>query len=159
MRLLKPVFFIALLLVFQNVVFSRLNLFGISPDLILIAVIGMTVLADARQALGFAIVASLAQDLLSVYYFNTFFNLALCLIILLIKERFEGEHQQLAIWLVLAFSPLQIIVQTLVSLIAFKSAPAGWLLAQKIVLLTLYNLLLMPIILGLLEKIGLKNEE
>ena len=73
MRFFKVCLYLAAVIILQTVFFPRLGFFGVSPDLILVSVIALAVLAERTPATLFAAAAAFIQDLLlaGCFFHNT----------------------------------------------------------------------------------------
>jgi len=152
MRIFKFALYILLIIVLQSVVFSRLNLWGASPDLVLISVIIFSVLGAEVPALLFAALSGFLQDIFSFgLYFNTISKVVISKIVSILRESFIGDRYSLAFGLVAVFTPLSLMGEGVVfwgkdiNLVGFS---------LKLLLTTLYNLVLVPICYFIINKLG-----
>lgn len=153
MRIFKLFIYILAIIILQSVFFARLNLWGVSPDLVFVSVVVFAVLNRVRRTVLFAGVASLLQDVLSFgIYIHTITNLLVCMIINFIGDEFEGNEFFFAAGAVVVFTPIVFLLQSSV-MIMFFNRPFNLLpFLLEIVLLEVYNLLVFPIVFALLRK-------
>ncbi|MBN3032642.1 MAG: rod shape-determining protein MreD [Candidatus Saganbacteria bacterium] len=155
MRSLKFGLYLLALFVLQTVVFPRLNLFGVAPDLVLIFVVGCAVTAEPLPANLLAAGCGLFQDLLSA---GPYLNLLLKVVIVnagsAIKEGFAGDELSLSAWLIALFTPLHLIIEALVVYFFFERQFSPFYLAGRVALATLYNLLLLPLLFPLVKALN-----
>ncbi|MFA6549613.1 MAG: rod shape-determining protein MreD [Candidatus Margulisiibacteriota bacterium] len=153
MRFVKIVFFLLSVIVLQTVAAARLNFFGVFPDLILVSVIILAVLEEEIPAVVLATLFGLAQDLLACgIYINTILKTLLCLIINIIKERFSGDENTLIFSLVAIVSPVLIIINGAMQLAGGARLDLFYFIFTLLVG-TLYNLLLIPLLLPLIREV------
>jgi hypothetical protein len=147
MRFFKLLFFVLAILLLQTVLFPRLPVFGAFPDLVMVCAVCATAASGSASALALVILLSFFQDLLSAgIYINTAGKLLLSALVIRVKERFLGDSRSLSLWLVLIGSPLLIGVEAGVHSLLYQSAFAFFPLLFRVVITTLYNLALTPLI-------------
>jgi len=113
MRLLIIAIYVVLVIVLQSVVFARLNLFGVSPDLVLISVVSFAVLQNRGKATVFAASAAFLQDILSFgVYLNTVTRVLISALANNIKDSFAGNEYALTIGLVLFLTPVVMLLES-----------------------------------------------
>lgn len=153
MRLIRVFIFFLGLIVLQTVAAARLNFLGVFPDLILVSVIIFAVLEDETLAVVLAALFGFAQDLLACgIYVNTLLKTLLCLVISIIKERFSGQDTALIYGLTAAVSPLFIIISG-ISQLAGGARLDLFYFIFTLLAGTLYNLLLLPLLLPLIREV------
>ncbi|NQT29459.1 MAG: rod shape-determining protein MreD [Candidatus Saganbacteria bacterium] len=156
MRFLKIAIYLLTILVLQVVVFSRLNIFGASPDLILVSVIILAVLAKPKVAILFAFSGGLLQDILSCgIYSNTLIKLVVAFLISFFKDNFSGDDNLLIIALVAIVSPLTLIIQA--TFVFWGKQIDLPYVVLRIVSESIYNLLFVFLLLPILRKIVVRD--
>jgi rod shape-determining protein MreD len=152
MRWLKLLFYSFLILVIQTVIFPRLNLFGAVPDLVLISVVVFAILEERNRATLFSASLGLVQDLLSVGMFlNTATKVLISIIAGNSREEFAGDPSALAAGLVAIFTPAALLAEALILYLFAHNHFAPGSVFLRIVLTTIYNLILLPIVFPLLQ--------
>ncbi|KPJ67196.1 hypothetical protein AMJ44_07360 [candidate division WOR-1 bacterium DG_54_3] len=155
MRLLKLVLYALVIIVLQTVVFTRLNLFGVSPDLILVSVIGYAVLEKRQDSALFAAGSGFIQDILSYgIYLHTITRVVACSLVSTIKENFAGGELSLIAGLVAVFTPLVLIVEGGIYSIFWGRALDLVHLATTIFIATVYNLFMVPILFPIIKRVS-----
>jgi rod shape-determining protein MreD len=153
MRLLKIGLYALLVLALQTVVFARLNLFGAAPDLILVSVIIFAILAESRSAVIYAAAVGFLQDILSHgIYINMIIKIPVAFLVSNLKEGFAGEEFTFALSAVAVLTPLTLLAEGAFCCF-FSGRQVDILgLAMLILLSTLYNLALVPLLLPLARR-------
>ncbi len=148
------VLYALLVIVLQSVVFARLNIFGVSPDLVLVSVISFAILEKRERATLFAAGSGFMQDLLSFgAYLHTITRVAVSSLVGILKEGFLGNEYSMAALFVAFFTPLILIIEGGWHAL-FGGRPLDLMhLASTIFVATLYNLILVPIIFPILKKL------
>ncbi|OGC22095.1 hypothetical protein A2291_07100 [candidate division WOR-1 bacterium RIFOXYB2_FULL_42_35] len=155
MRILKLALYILAILLLQTVVFARLNLFGVCPDLVFVSVIVFAVLNKGRRVVLFALPASLLQDVLSLgIYLHTIFNLFVCVILSVVGDGFEGNEFLFAAGFVALFTPVIFLLQYGVLAFVFGRQFSLLQLLVGFFLLEFYNLLVFPLVFMVLRKLS-----
>jgi|GEM_PF-1349038 rod shape-determining protein MreD len=134
-------------LVLQTTVFSRLTIFGVGPNLILLLVIVVAVIEDEPVvSLIFAALAGWLQDVFSFGpYLSLFLLVIAATIISVIKQSFSGEQNSLMLILTAIFTPTMILLGYLI-FNASDDQPIIWLnLVIQLPIQTLYTLLCLPL--------------
>jgi len=155
MRYLKLAIFVILLLVLQIGVFSRLIIFGVVPDLILVAVVTFTVINQDEESILFAAGSSLFQDLLSYgLYLNLILKVVYSATTNAIKKSFMGSDFLLAAGVLVIFTLITFILNGIIfPLLGSKGIDyLAWLLSTLSA--SLYNLLFLPIIFAILKDLS-----
>ena len=155
MRSVKSVVFIGLLLILQSSVFSRLCLFGVGPDLVLVAVVIFAVLNQDEKSTLFAAGTAFLQDLLSYgIYLNLVLKVAYTALINAMKKNFMGSEFFLAAVLLALFTFVTFILTGIIyPLLSGKPIDyPAWLLTVLIAML--YNLVFLPILFPILKKLS-----
>ena len=155
MRYLKLGLFVILLLVLQIGVFSRLRVFGVAPDLILVAVVAFTVINQDEESILFAAGSALLQDLLCYgLYLNLILKVVYSAAINAIKKSFMGSDFLLAAGVLVVFNLITFILTGIIfPLLGSKGIDyLAWLLSTLSA--SLYNLLFLPIIFAILKNLS-----
>lgn len=146
--------YVLLITVLQTVVFSRLQIFGVSPDLFLVSVIICAALDKGGRSFGFALVLGLIKDLLSFgSYFNVVTKLLVAAMINLSKEKFVWNKFLLCLSFVLVISPALFAIEGIM-IMSNRVNEIIW--AQfifKTFIATIYNLLAVFMLYPLVKKI------
>ncbi len=154
MRFLLLTVYVLLITVLQTVVFSRLQIFGVSPDLFLVSVIIYAVFETGSRSLGVALLFGLIKDLLSFgSYFNAFTKVLVALVINLSKEKFVWNKLLLCLSFVLIISPVLFVFQGILS---FNDQINEIIWAQFILktsIATVYNLLSVFMLYPIVKKV------
>lgn len=155
MRTFKLILYLVAVMVFQTVVFSRLSLFGVFPDLFLISVILFAVMQrNAGAAVAFSGAAGLLQDVFSYFgYFNLFAKVIVSGAVIAIRKSFEGEETVLAFGMVAVFVPAQVLAEEIWLFVLSGSVHAPWFIILRMLVALPYNLLLTPLLLAILKRI------
>jgi rod shape-determining protein MreD len=155
MRLFKIGLYILAVIVFQTVVFARLNFLGVMPDLILVSVVAFAVLADRTPSNIFSAVISGLQDIFSTgIYVNTIIKLAINNIINSVKEGYVGDEYSLTISLVALFTPVQLMIEGMIAYCFFGRQFSLFYFIFKMFVGTIYNLMLVPILFPLVKELN-----
>jgi len=155
MRALQFAVLLIGLLVLQTTVAPHLAFLGVTPDLVLVAVIILAVLGQKEQAVLFAAAAALGQDLLGQGgYLATILKVAFTAVIANFRDELGGDEYNLAAGLVALVTPFYLLLE-LGALFFFH----GREISPNFVLLkltagTVYNLLLVPILYPLLRRLA-----
>ena len=129
----------------QTVFFPRLGFFGVSPDLILVSVIALAVLAERTPATLFAAAAAFIQDLLLAGFFlNTIIKPVIGNIVSSVKEEFMGDDYSLTAGMVALFTPLFILFEAAFFYFFFQKQSDALALVFRLAAETGYNLILVP---------------
>lgn len=154
MRTFRWALYVLCLLVLQTVIFPRLNLFGIYPDSLLVAVVVFAAIAQRSPALVFAGSLGFLQDILSVgYYINTIIKVVAGLIVANINQEFVGDKSRLALGLTALISPAAVLLESLFYGSFLGADLDVWFSLFKLVIQTGMNLLLVPVLFWLTEKL------
>lgn len=154
MRILKILFYLVVILVLQTVVFARLNFFGIVPDLVLVSVIIFAVLDEKKMAIPFAAAAGVIQDILSFgIYLNTISKVLVATVVGATKESLLGNEYSIVASLVAIFTPVVMVAEGAVRYFILAKQVDIPSLVISAVLATLYNLVLVPVLLPLMRKL------
>ena len=147
MKVLKTFFYFFSILLLQTIILPSFKYFGIVADLVLVSVIIFAVLEeDLKVLLIVAAVAGFMQDLCSFgIYFNLLSKVIVALFVYEIRERYFGDEYSLVALLVFLVTPFLILIQGLLFL-----ATLEWF---KVVVATVYNLLMVPILWPVLRRI------
>ncbi|MDD5382566.1 MAG: rod shape-determining protein MreD [Candidatus Margulisbacteria bacterium] len=157
MRSTKIGLYLLAVIILQTTIFSRLNFFGVVPDLVLVSVVIFTVLEDQPRAILFSAAGGFIQDILSCGgYFNTIVKVTICFLAGLIKESFVGDEYSLAAGLVALFTPLLFIIEGAVLVYFFGRQVYLPYLLSRLVVVTIYNLVLVPVLFPIIK--GLLDE-
>ena len=154
MRWFLIVFYILFIAVLQTVVFARLSVFGVSPDLILVSVVGFAVLDQKQRSTVIAAGAGFIQDILSFgVYLHTITRVVISSLISAVKESFAGSEYFLAAVFVALFTPLALVVEG--GFHAFFGGRHIDLipLLSSILIATLYNLLMVPFLFPIIKRL------
>ena len=155
MRLLKILSYALIIIVLQTVIFARLNFFGISPDLILVSVIGYAVLEKRQNSTLFAAGSGFMQDILSCgIYIHTITRVVACSLVSTIKENFAGKELSLIAGLVAIFTPLILILEGGIHSVFLGRALNIAHLATTIFVATVYNLAMVPILIPIIKRVS-----
>ncbi|MFH1386081.1 MAG: hypothetical protein ABIH50_00230 [bacterium] len=115
MRLFKIAAFILGLFVLQTVILARLNLFGLMPDLVLVAVVIFAVFEERAPATVFAATLSLLQDLMSAgILLNTIIKVVISNIISGTRAGLSGDEFSFSLSMTALFSPVFIIARLII---------------------------------------------
>lgn len=154
MRGLKYLVLVLGVLTVQHVILPRLSFLGVTPDLVLVAVIIYSVLGRETPATVFAAVLAFGQDL---YARGGYWNMALKVLISAVisnfKAEFMGDEYALAALLVMVISPLYLLAELLVMTLLLDRQVSLAYAAIKLVAGTIYNLLLVPLLFPLLKEL------
>ena len=153
MRLFRIYIYIVIVVVLETTLFSRLRIFGVSPDLLLVSVIIISVLGKRNRAIALAGFGGLLQDILSFgFYLNTVTKVIISVIVNNMKENYSGNENSL-IWLaVLLFTPAVLLIQSLLLVLFFSKEISLFFVLKTIVVQTIYNLLFVPLLLFLINR-------
>jgi rod shape-determining protein MreD len=155
MRLLKMVLYALVIIVLQTVIFVRLNFLGVSPDLILVSVIGYAVLGKRQNSILFAAGSGFMQDILSYgIYLHTITRVVACSLVSAIKENFVGNELSLIAGLVAIFTPLVLIIEVGIYSVFWGRAFDLAQLATTIFIATVYNLIMVPILCPIIKRVS-----
>ena len=161
MKPFKLILFFLVIVVLQTVLFGRLNLWGASPDLMLVSVIVFAVLSlrlSAALMIGFSF--GLLQDILSFGVFiNVFIKVIVATAVSFLKESFLAQPAVMAFGFLLVLTPLSLLFEAGLLMVFFARQINGWQMCQTIVLTTIYNLLIFPLIYLVIEKLCHGQEE
>jgi hypothetical protein len=141
------------LLLLQTVILPHFAFWGVIPDVILVAVIIFAVLDDKGRSPLFAAGAALGQDFLARGgYWQVLVCVLVSALISVFRDRFLGEDQPLAVWLVAMISPLYALVEAAVIILLLGGAIAPGYFILKITAGTIYNLLFVPLLFSPLKR-------
>jgi rod shape-determining protein MreD len=158
MRSIKIASYLLACLLLQTVIFSRLNFFGVTPDIILLSVIILSVLEKRANALALAGIFGFFQDLLSFgIYLNALIKLVIALLVTNISEEYLGDNYQLALGMVALFTPVALLLEWGITGFLFHAHYNMLSQLFHLIGVTIYNLVLFPFF-YLLIKDGLVNE-
>jgi hypothetical protein len=146
--------YLLIVLVLQTVVFTRLNLFGVSPDLVLVSIVIVAVLDKWQNALSFAAIGAFFQDIFSYgLYINLILKVLMCAVISGLKENLWGGQSSMAVLLVLTCTPLIMLTEGLILFFFFGRPFFFSRLLLNIILATAYNLALIPLLFPILRNL------
>jgi rod shape-determining protein MreD len=146
--------YLLIILVLQTVLFTRLNLFGVSPDLVLVSIVIMAVLDKWQRALTFAAVGAFLQDVFSYgIYINVILKVLMCAVISGLKENLWGGQTSMVVLLVAACTPLVLLAEGLILIFFFGRPFLFSRLVLNIILQTAYNLVLIPVLLPVMRSL------
>ncbi len=155
MTLLLASIYILVVLIFQTVIFARLNLFGVVPDLVLVSVIIFSVFNNQQRSAIFSAGAGLLQDLLSFgIYLNTILKVLISLIVNLLKENFMGNEFVFSVILVVVFTPLSRLFEVGILYFFGRSQFDCYSIITNTILATVYNMLFIPILFPIIKRIS-----
>lgn len=155
MRWLQIILFMLALIVVQTTLLARLNFFGVTPDLVLVAVVIYAVLNPRPFSNVFAAGSGLIQDVLSTgVYINTLVKIILSNIVCNLKENFSGDEYQLILGLVMVSTPAVIVLEALFHLLVLKQSFSPYYFIFRLVAGTGYNLLSVPLLYPLLRRLS-----
>ena len=154
MRLFKIVLYVLLVVVLQTVIFARLSLRGVSPDLILVSIVGFAVVEKKPRAVLFSAGAGFLQDILSFgIYMHLISRVAVSVLISNIKESFAGNEYALVAGLVAVTTPLVLIFEGgFYSLFWGRSFEIGYW-GATILIATIYNLVMVPVLFPIVKRV------
>ena len=154
MRLFRIGLYLISIIILQSVVFARINLWGVIPDLILVSVIILAVLQKARYAIPIAFGFGFIQDMLSFGVFlNTLTKVAVSAAISILKENFIGSPYTLCLYLVVIFTPLSLVFEGAFSVFFFEKRIVLSQFFLTMLLTTVYNLIVFPFLFPILERL------
>lgn len=152
MRTFKLILFLLALLLIQTVLLPFVTFFGAMPDLFLVAVVIYTVQAEKGTSTFFAAGAGFLQDLFSAgFYVNTLSKVVISLLVGGIGDEVVGDARSFSASMVAIITPLYLIVEGLVIYFGGHHFSVFYYLLE-ILLTTLYNLALVPVIYFLMQK-------
>lgn len=152
MHRLRLGIYLLVILIFQSVIFTRLNLFGVAPDLVLVSVVIIAVLDKWQRALTFAALSAFLQDIFTYgIYLNLILKVIACVLISGIKENLWGGQTSMVFLLVAACTPLIMLAETLILVFFFGRPFLFTHILINIVLGTFYNLVLVPVLLPIMR--------
>ncbi|MBN2058453.1 MAG: rod shape-determining protein MreD [Candidatus Saganbacteria bacterium] len=142
-----------LVIVLQTVVFSRLPFFNVTPDIMLVLVVCYAVVEQTEMAFAAAALVGLVQDIMgSGIYLNTVSKLLAASVVSTVRESFLGEEFSLSALMVAVLTPSILLVEA-VLLYSVADRSIDWMiLAGRIALTTVYNLLFVPLLLPLVDR-------
>jgi len=160
MRLIKLIAYLVAVLVLQTVVFTRLNLFGVFPDLVLVSVILFAVLEEnIPTGIIFSSAAGFLQDVISTGgYFNLFSKTIVNAAVNTIRTNFSGDESALIYGLVAGMGPLNILAEEIWICFSAGSFHAPWLVLFKAITAVLYNLIITPVLLAIIKRVVYENQ-
>lgn len=139
----------------QTVIFPRLAFWGVMPDLILVSVIAFTVLNEEAPSTLFSAVSAFLQDLLSTgIYINTMIKVLVGAIVSRVKEEFAREEYSLIAGLVALLTPVLMLLEWAFYHFFFGIRYAPLSMFFKIAVTTIYNLVLVPLVLPVVARIS-----
>jgi hypothetical protein len=146
--------YLLVILVLQTVVFARLNLFGVSPDFVLVSIVIIAVLDKWQKALTFSAISAFLQDLFTYgIYLNLILKVMVCALISGLKENLWEGQTTMIVLLVAASTPVVLLAEALI-LIFFFGRPFLFLpLVLNLILQTVYNLVLIPVLLPVMRNL------
>lgn len=151
MRLFKIAAFSLGLILFQTIILARLNLFGLIPDLGLVAIIIFAVFTTRTPATVFAAALSLLQDILSTgILLNMITKVIISNIISRTREGLSGDELSFSLSMTALFSPLFIIAR----LIILRAAVSPFYFIGQIIGGTLLNLIFVPLLFPLVKELA-----
>ncbi|MFH1347134.1 MAG: rod shape-determining protein MreD [Candidatus Margulisiibacteriota bacterium] len=154
MRLIKITLYLLAILVLQTVVFARLNFFGAVPDLVLVSVIIFAVLQERSAAILFAAAAGFVQDILSFgVYINVVSKVLASTLVTVIKESYRVDEYSLAAGLVAILTPSLLVAEGVIFYFVSGRQIDIQHLLISVILATIYNLILVPVLLPVARKI------
>lgn len=146
--------YLLIIFVLQTVVFARFNLFGVSPDLVLVSIVIMAVLDKWQRALTFAAIGAFLQDVFSYgIYINLILKVLMCAVISGLKENLWGGQTSMVVLLVAAGTPLILLAEGLILIIFYGRPFLFSHLLLNIILGTAYNLALIPVLLPIMRNL------
>ena len=146
--------YIGFVIILQTTVLARINIAGVTPDLVLPSVIVFSILNSGKRSVIFAGVFGFVQDIFSFgLYINMIMKVIISNLVDLTKESFVGNDFMLALILVAVFTPGSLLVEAWILKMVVAKQVLLVPLAVKIFWSTLYNLLIIPIIFPILNKI------
>ncbi|MEA3493200.1 MAG: rod shape-determining protein MreD [Candidatus Margulisiibacteriota bacterium] len=155
MTFLLASIYILVVLMFQAVIFARLNLFGVVPDLILVSVIIYSVFNSQQRSAIFSAGAGLLQDLLSFgVYFNTIVKVLVSLVVNLLKENFMGNEFVFSVVLVVVFTPLSRLFEIGILYFFGRARFDCYFIITNAILATVYNMLFVPVLFPIVKRIS-----
>jgi rod shape-determining protein MreD len=142
------------LLLLQTVVVPRLAFLGVTPDLILVAVIIFAVLGKKEEAMIFAALAACGQDLLGRGWFlETVLKVTLTAVIANFRAEFGGDEYNLAAGLVALITPLYLLLELGVPLLLYGRGVDPRFVLLQLIAGTIYNLLMVPLLYPLVRRL------
>jgi len=155
MRALKFASLIVVLLICQTGVLPHLAFLGVTPDLVLVAVIIFAVLGKKEEAVLFAALGAGGQDLLSQGWFlQTILKVAVAAVIANFRDEFGGDEYNLAAGLVALVTPLYLLLELgCLFFISGREIGPGYILS-KLIAGTIYNLIMVPLLYPLLRRLS-----
>jgi rod shape-determining protein MreD len=155
MRLLLSGLYILIIILLQTVVFSRINLWGVVPDLVLVSVILFAVQNGEKKSALFAAAGGFLQDVLSFgIYINTILKVVVAALVGAVKESFMGNEYYFVAVLVAVFTPLSMLAEAGVLLVFLDKQIELYPLFLNMAIATLYNLVLVPILFPLVKRLS-----
>ncbi len=154
MRSFRIGVYVLSILALQSVVFARLNFWGTTPDLILVSVVIFALLQDLRKTIPIAFGAAVLQDTLAFGTFiNTFSKVVVSLMVNFLKEYFLSNAYFLAVGFVAFFTPISLLLEGWILSFFFGKEIIIFHLLKTIFLSTLYNLIMIPVLYPIIEKL------
>ena len=140
-------FFIVCLGILQVTFLDYFSVFGVKPDLLLIAVVTVSLLAETRGALVLSIFAGALKDMLGVGGFgtNTFFFCLWSFLILQLSKKLTIETDAIRAIVVFVITLFQQIISGLLLIYSGSFVPLGIFLRITI-LETVYTTALFPLL-------------
>lgn len=155
MNLLFIGIYILVVLIFQTVIFARLNLFGVVPDLVLVSVIIFSVFNSQQRSAVFSAGAGFLQDILCFgVYLNTIVKVVTSLFVNLLKENFMGNEFTFSVILVVVFTPLSRLFEAGVLYLFGMGQFDHYTIIANTILATGYNMLFVPVLFPVIKRIS-----
>ena len=144
---------IILILIYLLLVIQAQLGFAFCPDLLLVAVIVLSLKRRPSGALGYAFLSGFLQDvLLSTSFFNTLSKTLTVAFANLLKGYLVFERRTIALILVLILSPLAIFMNSIWALFFSGTKIHIFAVMLSALVVTLLNLLLTPVILYIFDR-------
>jgi len=138
----------------QSAIFSRLIIFGVSPDILLIIVVVFSVICPYKKGLMLSGLAGFLQDISSNFlYFNLIVKTIISTVINMVKDNYDAEPMQLILICVAVATPLSLLIEALILVMFFSSNINVFFLIKTMFLRTIFNLIVTPFVYNLIGSI------
>lgn len=155
MKFLKFGLLIVVMLILQTTLLPRLNLWGSVPNLFLIGVVVLAAREKLVASYGLAIAGGLLLDFFSVGpYWQTLALVLAAASTIILKDKFVGDDLELVAGFCAGLTLVWLLAEALVLIVGFGQQINLFYLCLKLVLTTIYNLILLFILFPLFKRLA-----
>ncbi|MFA5839394.1 MAG: hypothetical protein WC890_01905 [Candidatus Margulisiibacteriota bacterium] len=160
MRIVKIAIYLISILIIQNVLLGRINIFGGFPDLILTSIIIFSVLTEIESATIFAFLAAFSAELLGYGVFVSLLSKVLMAVSAnILRDSFWDDKFSLSLCFVTIFTPITLCLEAWILGFFFGHNFLLWGFMGTIISSTILNSLMVFVLFPIIKRLSNNDQD